>query len=105
VSSKTKTFSVLGPFAKFAIHVPASATHGTPFPVTVDAEDGAGNLVKTYAGTPTWSDTSNQLSGSPTAFSGGVSTNSVTLANPVKSDRIEVTDGGITSQSGKFPVG
>jgi DNA-binding beta-propeller fold protein YncE len=105
VSSKTKTFSVLGPFAKFAIHVPASATHGTPFPVTLDAEDGAGNLVKTYAGTPTWSDTSNQLTGSPAAFSGGVSTNSVTLANPVKSDRIEVTAGGITSQSGKFPVG
>jgi DNA-binding beta-propeller fold protein YncE len=104
VSSKTKTFSVLGPFAKFAIHVPVSATHGTAFGVTIDAEDAAGNLVKTYAGTPTWSDTSNQLTGSPTSFSGGVSTNSVTLANPVKSDRLQVTDGAVSSRSGTFPV-
>jgi DNA-binding beta-propeller fold protein YncE len=104
VSSPSKTFSVIGPLATFAIHVPASAAHGTPFPVTIDAQDSAGNVVKTYAGTPTWSDTSRQLSGSPAAFSGGVSTNQVTLASPTKLDRIRVTDGGVTKLSGAFPV-
>jgi DNA-binding beta-propeller fold protein YncE len=104
VSSPSKTFSVVGPLATFAIHVPASATHNTPFPVTIDAQDSAGNVVKTYTRTPTWSDTSGQLSGSPAAFSGGVSTNEVTLASSTRLDRIRVTDGGVTKLSGAFPV-
>jgi DNA-binding beta-propeller fold protein YncE len=104
VNSPSKTFSVVGPLATFAIHVPASATHGTPFPVTIDAQDSAGNVVKTYAGTPAWSDTSGQLSGSPAAFSEGVSTNQVTLPSASKLDRIRVTDGGVTKLSGAFPV-
>jgi hypothetical protein len=103
-SSQTKTFAVLGPLAKFAIHVPRSATHGTPFPVTIDAQDSAGNRLKAYAGTPAWKDTSGQLTSTPVSFSGGVSTNSVTLANPAKRDRIQVTDGSVTNASGAFPV-
>jgi hypothetical protein len=48
-----------------------------------------------------WSDTGGQLTGSPAALSGGVSTNTVTFANARKQDKITVTDTGanVTSQS------
>jgi hypothetical protein len=100
----TKEFDVRGPFAKFAIQVPSSATHGTPFTATIYADDAAGNHVTSYVGHPTWTDTSGQLTGSPASFSSGTSTNNVTLAKAVASDRIRVTDGAVTQQSAAFPV-
>ncbi len=99
VSDQSAPFNVVGALSRFVVGVPATATAGQPFTVTVRAEDALGDTITSYAGSPSWSDTSGQLTGSPAAFTGGVSTNQVTLTNPSAADHITVTDGGVSSQS------
>jgi len=104
VSGTSASFAVDGPLAQFAISIKGPVTAGQPFTVNFYAKDSVGNLLRGYTGTPTWSDTSGQLTGSPAAFSGGISTNTVTLADPVRIDKIVVTDGLVTNTSGAFNV-
>jgi len=99
VTSQTGVFNVFGPLAKFVISVDNSPTHGTPFTVKVFAEDSAGNVLRGYHSPTTWSDSSGQITGSPAAFSAGLSTNHVTVANSYSTDRITVTSGSVSSQS------
>src|SRR5437588_12777012 len=68
VSSQSAVFNVVGPLAKFDIRVPTSPTAGSPFTVKVYAEDSAGNQLSGYHGSPTWSDLSGHVTGSPVAF-------------------------------------
>ena len=105
VSSQSGQFNVYGPFSKFDLAIQKPVTSGAPFAVTVYAQDSAGNVIQSYSGSPTWSDLSGGLSGSPASFTGGVSTNTVTLPSPYHKDRITVTDGTVTSQTGPFNVG
>ncbi len=106
VSSKSSAFNVVGPLSKFVITPTGPETAGQAFTVTVRAEDAAGNTITSYAGSPTWSDTSAQLTGTPAGFTNGVSTNQVTLTNPVRRDTITVTDSAqsVTDQSAAFNV-
>ena len=104
VTSQSSQFNVFGPLAKFVIGVSSSQTAGKAFTVRVNAEDSAGNLLSGYHAVTTWSDSSGQIKGSPAAFSGGVSTNQVTVAKPYSNDRITVTNGSITSQSVPFNI-
>jgi hypothetical protein len=104
LSASTRPFNVVGPLATFAISVPRFDTAGKPFTVRVYAEDAAGNVITTYAGAPSWSDASGQLTGSPAAFKRGLSSTAVTLAKAVKADTITVTAGGVSSTSGTFRV-
>jgi hypothetical protein len=104
VSDQTGPFNVLGPVAGFATSVARPVSAGTGFSVQLTAYDAVGDVITNYSGTPTWSDSSGQLSGSPAAFSNGVSGNTVTLANPAHTDRITITDGGVSSQTGQFNV-
>ena len=104
VTSQSGAFNVLGPLARFFISVPSSAKAGTAFTVKLYAGDSAGNLLTGYHGSPSWSDTSGQLSGSPAAFSGGVSTNQVTVAHAYSNDRVTVTSGSVTSRSAPFNI-
>jgi large repetitive protein len=104
VSSQSSAFDVLGPLAAFAFKVSSPVTAGQQFTVKIVAEDALGDVITNYSGTPSWSDLTGTLSGSPGAFSGGASVNSVTIANPHHRDQITVTDGGVSSQSGPFDV-
>ena len=105
VSSQSGQFNVYGPFSKFDLAIQKPVTSGTPFAVTAYSQDSAGNAIQSYSGSPTWSDLSGGLSGSPASFTGGVSTNTVTLPSPYQKDRITVTDDTVTSQTGPFNVG
>ena len=104
VKGTSPSFGVVGSLSKFVVVAPSSPPAGQPFTVKVYAEDSVGNIITPYSGTPKWSDTSKQLSGSPAAFSKGVSTTQVTLNNPYHLDQITVTKGVITGNSRTFNV-
>jgi streptogramin lyase len=104
VSSQGGPFNVVGPLAKFVIARQGVPTAGQSFTVNVYAEDAVGTVVRDYGGSPTWSDASGTLSGSPDAFSNGVSTNTVTISSAYKGDRITVTDGSVSTEGGAFNV-
>lgn len=104
-TEETGPFNVLGPLARFVISVSSAPTHGTPFTVKVYAKDSVGNVLGNYSSPTTWSDSSGQITGSPAAFTRGVSTNQVTVANPYSSDHITVTNGSVTTKSAAFNIG
>ncbi len=103
-SSQSAAFSRSGPFAKFVIRVPTSATTGSPATITIYAEDSAGNLAKGYSSSTHWTDTSGQISGHPAAFSAGKSTNTITFTQPFTADRVQVTAGSVTGRSATFNI-
>ena len=106
LTSQSSTFKIIGPVRRLAISVAGPGRAGQPFPVTVRAKDAVGNTVTSYAGSPSWSDTSGQLTGAPAAFIKGVSTNQVTFAEPATGDQITIVDSaqGVTSHSSAFKV-
>jgi hypothetical protein len=79
VGIQSSSFSRVGALAKFALSTPGTGSAGTAATVTISAEDSVGNVVTDHAGSPTWSDSSGQITGSPHAFSSGVSHTSVTF--------------------------
>jgi Arylsulfotransferase (ASST) len=78
---------------------------GEPFTVTARAVDSGGNLVPSYNGSATWSDLSGQLSpATPANFVNGVSSTTATIPTPSQGNRITVTSGGASGQTGGFDV-
>jgi hypothetical protein len=77
----------------------------SPFTVTAQAVDSAGNLVKSYNATATWSDLSGHLSpATPSSFVNGISKTSATVSNPYHGDRITIVSGGKSTPTSAFDV-
>ena len=105
VSGTSGPFSVHGPFARIVVRVATPVTRGVPFTVKATATDDAGNPVPTYDGVAAWTSLSGGLTPvAPSAFTAGVSTTSATITAPFVNNRITVTSGGISGQSGFFNV-
>jgi hypothetical protein len=69
-----------GVVAKFIVVGPSLTSVGTPFPLTITAEDGGNNIVTTYNGSPQFSATPTQtVQSGGTSWSNGVGTASLTL--------------------------
>jgi hypothetical protein len=78
---------------------------GTPFQITVEARDAAGNLVTGYTGPATLADTTQTIAPSATgAFSGGVWTGNVTIGAVSTGAVISVSDGPASGSSNSFAV-
>ena len=100
-----------GPLDHFALTAPASATAGTPFSVTITAEDAAGNTVTAYTGSQTIAFSGPARSPDGTAptypasitFSSGVAAASVT-AYDVQTTTLTATQGSATGTSTSITV-
>ncbi len=114
-TSTTSTTSVTvatGALNDFLVSAPTSATAGSPFNVTLTAQDDRGNTVTSYTGTQTltFSGADNSPSGAaPTfpatvTFTNGVGTASVDLVD-AETAKITVAQSGIQGQSGAIVVG
>jgi hypothetical protein len=105
VTGTSATFGVIGPFAAITTTVAKPVTAGSPFTFLAQALDSVGNLVKNYNAPATWSDLSGQLApATPASFVSGVSKTSTTVADPFHADKITISSGGKTKQSGAFDV-
>jgi trimeric autotransporter adhesin len=101
-----------GALARFAVSAPASATAGAFFPVTVTAQDAAGNTVVADTGSTSVSFSGPSSAPNGTAptypssvnFSSGVGTASVTLYD-VQSTTLTATQGSIAGTSASLTVG
>ena len=101
-----------GPLTHFVVTAAASATAGTAFPVTLTAEDAAGNTVLSYTGSQaiTFSGPSNSPGGTAPAypasvsFSNGVGTASVTLYD-AQTTTLTATQGTVSGASSSITVG
>jgi len=94
--------AVLG---RIGLEVPNRAVPGVAFTVRAIARDLLGTPIPGYTGSATWSDLSGALApAAPVDFVDGVSTTSASVGVPFRSDRITVTSGGVSSQSGLFNV-
>jgi hypothetical protein len=93
-----------GPPHSFIVSAPSTVFQGVAFNVGITVEDAYGNVVGTYAQTPTFSasdGTAVALSG--ITWSGGVGTAKVSLRNPGITT-LTAADGGVTGTSGNIAV-
>jgi hypothetical protein len=105
VSGTSVPFAIIGPLYAITTTVAKPVTAGSPFTFTAQAIDSAGNIVKNYNAPATWSDLSGQLSpATPSSFVNGISKTSATVSNPFHADKITISSGGKTKQSGTFDV-
>ena len=101
-----------GPLTHFVVTAPATATAGASFPVTLTAEDAAGNTVVAYTGSQAigFSGPSNAPNGTAPAypgsvsFSNGVGAASVTLYDQ-QSTTLTATQGTVSGASSSITVG
>src|SRR5581483_7221694 len=92
-------------FARVAVSVPSPVAAGSAFSVTARSVDGNGQTLTGYNGPATWSDLSGQLSPTaPASFVNGVSTTTATVSTGFRGNRITVTSGSLSGQSGAFDV-
>jgi hypothetical protein len=90
-------------FVFSAISSPQTA--GTPFSITVTAEDAYGNMVKSYTGTPFLKYSAGSISpATMNAFVNGVGSTAVTVSTAGQSVTITATDGIHTGTSNSFTV-
>src|SRR5581483_11246790 len=119
VSGRSGAFKVFGPLAScsLSLHGPVSvadaSAFGAPLAVAAGAQvqvravarDAAGNPLSSYNGPASWSSLDGHLSpASPASFLNGVSDTPATISVPYRGDRITITSGGATGQSGLFTV-
>jgi hypothetical protein len=105
-SGQSNTFNVIGPVDHLQTRVsPASASVGTPFTVTVTAQDALNQTVTTYSNALTLNDLSATFAAAAVSWSSGVATLTGTVASAYHADRVTVTDpGGLSGQSNTFNV-
>jgi hypothetical protein len=94
-SGTSRAFNVLGPLDHLTTSIPSGLKVNSPFAITLSARDAANNLLTGYTGALSWSDSAGAVP-SPDPFSGGVSKTTVQLANPVRSDRLTISTGGLS---------
>ncbi len=103
----TQVFNVFGPLDHFDVVGPVGPIFtGDQFTVTATARDSAGNPLKAFAGSATWSDTSGSLAPfAPSNFAAGVSTtNGASVSSPQSGDTITIESGGKQGTSAAFDV-
>jgi hypothetical protein len=110
----TQSFTVSGGATKFAVTAGATQTAGTPFTVTITAQDASNNTVASYTGNHNITLTSTagaSLDGTtPTLpsgnlnFVGGVATVNVTLVKAESNRTVTASDSTITGTSGNITV-
>jgi hypothetical protein len=104
-TGQSAKFNVVGPLDHLRVRVPPSNGVNTPFTVRATAQDAAGNLVKSFAGSATWSDGRGALASfAPSDFVAGVSTTSVQSPTPLRADRVTISSGALSATSGAFSV-
>ena len=80
-------------------------TAGTPFSITITAEDAYNNRVTTFTSSATLSDNTNSISPTTTgSFTSGQWTDNVTITKKQKDVQITVSASGISDQSNQFNV-
>jgi len=96
---------VVGPVTHFAVHAAATSVGaGSPLGVTVKALDGLNRVVTGYSGPVGFTDDSGPVTPLSESWANGVDTASLSLSTPAKADRVTVTDGAASGQSGAFNV-
>jgi hypothetical protein len=103
----TITANFLGNLDHFVFSSVGSQIAGTPFTITITAEDASGNTVTSYSGTPTLTYSAGSISPSSATggFINGVWTGSVTVTAAGSSVTLGVNDGnGQTGTSNPFTV-
>ena len=104
-SGQSDPFDVVGSFSTVGVNVATPVTATVPFRVIATAEDSAGNTIPDYNAAATWSSLDGGLSPpGPAAFVNGVSRTNATIPARFTGDRISVSSGGLTGESGPFDV-
>jgi flagellin-like protein len=94
-----------GALAQFSFNTISSPTAGTPFSITITAQDAYGNTVTSYSGTNTLTVSSGTISPTgTTVFSAGVWTGSVTLYKAGQLISISTSGNSKTGKSNTFTV-
>jgi len=92
----------------FTLSTPTMRTAGSAFTEKITAVDAYGNVVKTYAGHPTFTGAASSPNGTPPVysaanFSSGSATVTITLYN-AQSTTLTVSDGAVSGATGAFSV-
>jgi hypothetical protein len=105
VTSNTATLTVFGVLTSFSfgpINSPQAA--GSPFTVTIAAQDAGSHTITNFAGSAALTDLSGTLSVNTGPFTNGVWTGPVTITKPLINDVITATASSVVGQSGMFNI-
>jgi hypothetical protein len=99
-TGKSRAFNVVGPLDHLSVSVPGSHTVNMPFTVRATARDAANNLVTSFAGSASWSDSAGALASfTPSDFVAGVSRTSVQTSIPLRGDHVAISSDGLSASS------
>ena len=105
VSAQSGVFSLIGELEHFKVSGPVTSASNTPTTVTFTAQDVLNQTVTGFAGQVELSDVSHLANTTgPVTWVSGFGTLPVTFSGPAVSDRVTVTGGGVSGQSGSFSL-
>jgi hypothetical protein len=105
ITAKSKAFSVVGAADHLSVSVPP-ATVDTPFTIKAMARDAANNLVTSFSGSTSWTDSAGALASfAPSDFVAGVSSTSVQSSAPLRGDHVTISSGGLSAKSAFNVIG
>lgn len=98
--------ATINPVDHFAFSPVGHRLAGDPFPITITARDAFSNVVSTYSGSVTLTDTTSTINPTSTdAFVNGVATVTVVIGFPANNVVITATDGLTIGVSNVFHIG